>query len=161
MRAGLRTARLLAVLFLLAVIAGCAASPVYNRSRESQPHVSRPHGDQKSHSAPTGQDQRAKGEVFEGIASYYSDQFAGRPTASGDIFDPHAYTCAHKSLPFGTVLRVTLLETGKEVIVMVNDRGPFIPGRILDLSEEAARIIGLTEKGTGMVRIEILRKGKG
>jgi rare lipoprotein A len=87
-------------------------------------------------------------------ASYYGLKFNGRPTASGEIFDMYAMTCAHKKMPFGTKLRVTNPDNNKSVIVTVNDRGPFIRGRDLDLSFGAARKIGFVAKGVGRVRIE-------
>lgn len=82
------------------------------------------------------------GQVFSGYSSWYGNEFHGRPTASGEIFDQYAFTCAHRTLPMGTWLRVTFRD--RSVIVKVNDRGPFIEGRILDLSRGAAEAIGLT-----------------
>ncbi len=84
--------------------------------------------------------------VFEqtGTASWYGNRFHGRRTASGERYDMHAYTAAHKSLPFGTILRVTNLDNSKSVLVRVNDRGPFVRGRIIDLSRVAAKEIGVT-----------------
>jgi len=90
------------------------------------------------------------------MASWYGPEFHGRPTASGEIFNMYDLTCAHKTMPFGTRLRVTNPENGKSVIVTVNDRGPFVRGRDLDLSYGAARAIGLVEKGVGLVKIEYL-----
>jgi rare lipoprotein A len=101
--------------------------------------------------APTKYSPRGTGYV---TASYYGPKFNGRPTASGEIFDMHAMTCAHKKMPFGTKLRVTNPDNDKSVIVTVNDRGPFIRGRDLDLSFGAAREIGLIAKGVGKVKIE-------
>ncbi|MCK5832503.1 septal ring lytic transglycosylase RlpA family protein [bacterium] len=91
-----------------------------------------------------------------GIASYYADQFHGRPTSSGQIFDMNALTAAHRTLPLGTIVIVTLLETGKSVEVLVNDRGPFAKARVLDLSKAAAEKIGLFDRGTGLVSIRII-----
>ncbi len=88
------------------------------------------------------------------VASWYGPKFNGRPTSSGERYDMYAMTCAHKTLKFGTELRVTNPDNNKSVIVTVNDRGPFIRGRDLDLSYGAAQKIGLTEKGVGRVRIE-------
>ncbi len=88
------------------------------------------------------------------VASWYGPKFNGRPTSSGERYDMYAMTCAHKTLKFGTELRVTNPDNNKSVIVTVNDRGPFIRGRDLDLSYGAAEKIGLTEKGVGRVRIE-------
>lgn len=89
-------------------------------------------------------------------ASWYGEDFHGRPTSSGERYDMYGFTAAHKTMKFGTKLRVTNPDTDKSVEVIVNDRGPFIWGRDLDLSYGAAREIGLTEKGVGRVRIEYL-----
>lgn len=94
--------------------------------------------------------------VAHATASWYGPQFHGKLTASGERFDMNALTCAHKRLPFGTVLRVTYVKTGKSVRVVVNDRGPFVRGRDLDLSRAAARNIGLDADGVGRVRVEVL-----
>jgi len=91
-----------------------------------------------------------------GYASYYGSQWHGRTTANGERMNIHAMTAAHKTLPFHTQVRVTMLSTGASVIVRINDRGPFVKGRIIDLSDEAAKRIGLIEKGVAKVRIEVL-----
>ena len=91
-----------------------------------------------------------------GDASFYGEKYQGRKTANGEIFDMYGYTCAHKTLPFGTKLKVTYLKTNESVIVRVNDRGPFIGNRILDLTKQAATDIGLANDGVGKVKIEIL-----
>ncbi len=88
----------------------------------------------------------------EGRASYYANRFHGRKTASGEDFDRTDYTAAHRSLPFGTKVRVTNLANGRHVVVKINDRGPHTKGRIIDISQAAAREIGMT--GVGNVRIE-------
>lgn len=93
---------------------------------------------------------------FKGHISYYGPGFHGKPTASGEKYDQNDLTCAHKTLPFGTKLKVTLLKTGKSVIVRVNDRGPYIKGRTLDVSVKAAKEIGLTQQGVGEAQIEII-----
>lgn len=92
-----------------------------------------------------------------GMASYYGSKFHGRKTASGEIFNKWDYTCAHKKLPFGTKLKVTNLKNKKSVIVRINDRGPFIKGRIIDLSYAAAKKIKMIKQGTAKVKIEIVR----
>jgi rare lipoprotein A len=89
-----------------------------------------------------------------GIASWYGSEFHGRPTASGEIFNMYALTCAHKEFPFGTKLKVTSVSSNKTVECLVNDRGPFVSGRDIDLSYAAADQIGLVGKGTSTVRIE-------
>jgi len=92
----------------------------------------------------------------EGLASWYGGKFQGRRTANGEIFDTNEFTAAHKTLPFGTIVKVTSLESGKSTVVRINDRGPFIPGRIIDLSRAAAAAIGLAGKGVTKVRIEVI-----
>jgi len=98
--------------------------------------------------------------VTEGRASFYSDQLHGHKTASGETFNRTKLTAAHPSLPFGTWVRVTNLRNGKDVIVRINDRGPFVKGRIIDLSRGAAKEIGLIQAGTARVKLEALSSGK-
>jgi rare lipoprotein A len=104
-----------------------------------------------------GEASQASGDVEQGLASYYSDSLRGRPTASGARYDPAALTCAHRSLPFGTRLRVTELAHGRSVVVTVNDRGPIVRGRVVDLSRAAAAALGMLEAGVARVRLERLR----
>ncbi|MDR1626595.1 MAG: septal ring lytic transglycosylase RlpA family protein [Spirochaetia bacterium] len=92
----------------------------------------------------------------EGFASWYGGKFHGRKTANGEIFDTNKLTAAHKTLGFGTKVRVTESESGKSVIVRINDRGPFVENRIIDLSKAAADIIGLTARGVAKVKLEIV-----
>jgi rare lipoprotein A len=93
--------------------------------------------------------------VQEGEASYYSDKLDGNKTASGETYDKNALTAAHRSLPFGTRVKVTYLKTGKSVEVVINDRGPHAKNRIIDLSGAAAREIGLIKAGHGKIKLEI------
>ena len=93
------------------------------------------------------------GHSFAGMASFYGNE-SGSKTASGQRFNQNAMTCAHRSLPFGTKLRVT--HGGQSVVVTVNDRGPFVHGRVLDLSTAAARAVGLTSAGVGRVTAEVI-----
>ncbi len=93
---------------------------------------------------------------FRGEASWYGPGFAGRRTASGDVFDPADLTAAHRSLPFGTRVRVTDLATGASVEVRINDRGPFAPGRVIDLSRAAAERLGAIGRGVIDVRVDVL-----
>ncbi|OGB15317.1 MAG: hypothetical protein A2W72_01265 [Burkholderiales bacterium RIFCSPLOWO2_12_67_14] len=90
-------------------------------------------------------------EIERGMASWYGQKFQGRRTASGEPFDMHALTAAHKTLPFGTRVRVRHLGSGQEVVVRINDRGPFAKGRVIDLSRAAAAAIGLVQSGTAQV----------
>lgn len=110
--------------------------------------------------------ERVDAKVYTetGQASWYGggdDGFAGQPTANGETFDPGELTCAHRTLPFGTPIEVKNLETGKRAILRVNDRGPFIRGRMLDVSERAAKVLGMHGRGTARVRIRSVdTKGK-
>lgn len=106
--------------------------------------------------ATPGADEPAHRALGSGVASYYGTELAGNPTASGERFDPGGLTAAHRTLPFGTMLEVTHVETGASVVVRVNDRGPFHRTRVLDLSHEAARRIGLDRAGTGRVEIAVV-----
>ena len=98
----------------------------------------------------------APGHTQLGVASYYADRFHGRKTASGERYDRTAYTAAHRHLPLGTRVRVTDLKSGNSVKVTVNDRGPYVKGRIIDLSRKAAGALGMTKRGLAKVRIEVL-----
>lgn len=91
-----------------------------------------------------------------GIASYYHDRFHGRKTASGTTYNKSALSAAHKSLPLGSKVKVTDSRTGRSVVVKINDRGPYVKGRVIDLSRAAAQEIGLTKKGLAKVKIEVL-----
>ena len=93
---------------------------------------------------------------FVGGASWYGPGFAGRRTASGEVFDPSDLTAAHRTLPFGTRVRVIDLETGAAVEVRINDRGPFLPGRVIDLSRAAAEALNAVGRGVIDVRVDIL-----
>jgi len=99
-------------------------------------------------------------EVGRGLASWYGPRFHGRRTASGEKFDMHALTAAHPSLPFGSIVRVENPETGRSVDVRINDRGPHIKQRIIDLSRAAARALGLLDsgRGTNAVVLKLLKR---
>ncbi|MDD4355703.1 MAG: septal ring lytic transglycosylase RlpA family protein [Smithellaceae bacterium] len=100
----------------------------------------------------------AKGFHERGTASWYGSDFHGKRTANGEIYDMDSMTAAHKTLPLGTLVRVSNLENNKEVDVRINDRGPFVQGRIIDLSREAAKRIGMMDSGTA--RVEIVAIGQ-
>lgn len=96
---------------------------------------------------------------FRGEASYYSDALAGNSTASGEPYRPAALTAAHRSLPFASVVRVVREDTGQAVVVRINDRGPFVRGRVIDLSRAAAETLDLLRRGVVRVRVEVLEYG--
>jgi len=94
-----------------------------------------------------------------GIASYYGKKFHKKRTANGEIFNMYKVSAAHKSYPLGTKVRVTNLENGKSIKLVINDRGPFVKGRIIDLSYKAARKLDFVNQGTAKVRIDVIRLG--
>jgi len=96
------------------------------------------------------------GDVFGGVASWYGDDFHGKQTSSGEAYDMYAMTAAHKTLPMNTVVRVTNTQTNAQTIVRINDRGPFVETRIIDLSYAAAQQIGVDKSGTAPVTLEVL-----
>ncbi len=100
-------------------------------------------------------------QVQEGKASYYADKFEGRLTANGEKYKHSKLTAAHKTLPFGTVLKVTNIKNNKSVEVRVNDRGPFVAGRVIDLSRSAAEQLGFINDGLAEVKIEVVDAGDG
>ncbi|ROL55758.1 septal ring lytic transglycosylase RlpA family protein [Bacteroidetes/Chlorobi group bacterium Naka2016] len=125
----------LLLLALILLLSSCSSTVFYTRSNNQSEKFS-------------------KNFVEEGLASYYSDEFVGRTTANGEIYNPVLLTAAHRSLPFGTKVKVTNLKNGREVIVIINDRGPFVQGRIIDLSKQAAKILNFLQEGIVRVRIE-------
>jgi rare lipoprotein A len=129
-----------AVLVSILLTAACAhrgAAPVSTRPKPPSPQVE-------------------DGWTEKGIASWYGEPYHGRRTASGEVYDMHAMTAAHKTLPFGTVVKVDRRDTGADVKVRINDRGPFIEGRIIDLSYAAAQVIGLDIDGVAPVKIKVV-----
>ncbi len=96
----------------------------------------------------------------KGKASYYANKFEGRKTASGEVYHANKKTAAHKTLPFGTMVKVTNLDNNKSVVVRINDRGPFVKGRIIDLSKSAAKQIDGIKAGIMHVKIEVLKDKK-
>jgi rare lipoprotein A len=104
---------------------------------------------------------RKEGREEIGIASWYGPGFQGKKTANGERYDMRKMTAAHKTLPFDTLVRVTNLENGHQAKVRINDRGPFVRGRIIDLSRKAARTLYMYKKGTARVKVEVLKWGDG
>lgn len=134
MRAFLASLACVAVL-----LSGCAAGNAKIASRKGYVRFPEKHY--------TSGEKAEIGLKIRGEASYYGPGFHGKQTASGEIFDQEDYTCAHKSLPFGTKLKVVRIDNGSNVVVRMNDRGPYVDGRILDLSVAAGKKIGLDKVG--------------
>lgn len=133
-------------------LASCG--PTYDKAR-----IREPDGDlitDRVAKAPDG-----KKHELSGGASWYGKKFHGRTTACGEPYDMYAFTAAHKTLPFHTVVRVTEPESNKSVVVRINDRGPYHGGRIIDLSFAAATDLGLVRKGVQHVELEVLQWGDG
>jgi rare lipoprotein A len=145
-----RTAERFIVFLALTALAACAQSPAV--TSKSELHFV---GHQTSRErSPVGDNHVAKLVVPSyGLASFYDE---GTQTANGENFDPQALTAAHPSLPFGTKLRVTNGTTGRSVVVRVNDRGPFVPGRIVDVSHSAAEALGMIDRGTAKVKVDVV-----
>lgn len=115
----------------------------------------RPGYDRDMGQYPEATEARPAGYEETGIISFYADKFHGRKTASGARFDKNAFTAAHRTLPFGTKLEVTNVATGASVLVEVNDRGPFSRNRILDVSQAAARKLGMIGRGTIEAKVAV------
>ena len=112
-------------------------------------------------SLPMSASARVKqGYTQKGVASYYHDSLHGRKTASGEVYNKRILSAAHKSLPLGTKVRVTKASSGKSIVVKINDRGPFVKGRIIDLSRRAARRLGIIGSGVAKVEVEVLNVPK-
>ena len=162
--------RLFAVTVMAAALAACAQSTVSNKSelRTANPSPSLESNRTASkvtdrhvavkprkHS-PFGTDgQTAKTQLASyGVASFYSEE---QQTANGEKFNPSELTAAHPTLPFGSRLRVTNLATGRSVVVRVNDRGPFVPGRVVDVSYSAAETLGIVHRGIAKVKLDVVQ----
>ena len=172
-----RCARFFAPSLLMAVLAGCAtplAGPV-PAGAATAPLPVVPHGpaipptrNGDTLADPTGSaaaersvdgarspdgSRDSAGVLDKGLASWYGSKFHGRRTASGERYDRHAFTAAHRTLPFGTRVRVRSVVTGKEVVVRINDRGPFKRSRVIDLSQAAFNALGLQDRGVTQVEL--------
>ena len=162
--------RLFAVTMVAAALAACAQSTVSNKSelRTASPSSSLESNRTASnvtdrhvavkprkHSPIATDRQTAKTQLASyGVASFYSEE---QQTANGEKFNPNELTAAHPTLPFGSRLRVTNLATGRSVVVRVNDRGPFVPGRVVDVSYSAAETLGIVHRGIAKVKLDVVQ----
>jgi rare lipoprotein A len=144
-----RMAHGLAVLFLIASL-GAAQRPTSSESGQTRKAL------ESSAVATTAVKQVHVRPYQVGTASWYGDYFEGRPTASGEPYNMYDLTAAHPTLPLGTFVRVTNLHNGRSVIVRVNDRGPVVPGRIIDVSYNTARVLKFSGKGLQRVRLDVV-----
>jgi rare lipoprotein A len=136
----MRPATTLHLLLLSSLALGCAASPRFVIREEEE-------------------STDAASFLQDGVASYYAEEFHGRKTSNGETYDMNQLTAAHPTLPFGTIVKVTNMENGKSVVVRINDRGPFLKDRVIDLSRAAAEKIGMIGPGTAAVHLEVLEWG--
>ncbi|MCD6307758.1 MAG: septal ring lytic transglycosylase RlpA family protein [Candidatus Latescibacteria bacterium] len=154
----MKTAEALIVLIVLA--SACTPSPRYTVGVSGKPGKQPAGGEGAAPASPpvkTDSYKPPRGTKIRGFASYYAEDFHGKKTSNGEVFDMNGLTAAHKTLPFNTWIEVTNLANGRKVIVRINDRGPFVEGRILDLSLGAAKELHMLDKGVQEVEIEILR----
>ena len=126
---------------LLTILVGCGTAVRYTSTKKSNQT-----------------NENEKESTLGGYASYYADEFHGRKTANGETFDMNALTAAHRTLPFGTKVKVKNTKNNKTVVVRINDRGPFKDNRIIDLSLAAAKQLGMVDTGTVWVELEILER---
>lgn len=151
---------------VLCLVAGCASRPRYrtdpppNRPAPGEEEPAREKAGRNGNPSKLKKPIPTHGAYQVGMASYYAHEFHGRPTANGEIFDMNGLSAAHRELPLGTYIRVIHLGNGRKVVVKVNDRGPFIQGRILDLSLGAARHLDMIGEGVAEVKIEIVKKAE-
>lgn len=141
------------IVILIVFLAGCSTGSLYqtNGIPKKKQH-------KKFNSSEQAYTTKVKKDyVLYFVCSYYGKKFHGRQTANGEVFDMNKFTCAHKTLAFGTILRVTNEDNGKSVVVRVNDRGPFVKGRQLDLSYAAAKEIDLIPAGVKKLMIEVIQ----
>ena len=157
-------------LFALIIILSCVASPRYSSNPDQKSTENKVKKTTKSTSKFSSNNNRRyssnsnskiRGDIITGVASWYGPNFHGKLTANGEVFDQYGVTAAHKTLPLGTVVRVTNLDNGKTIILRINDRGPYVGDRVLDCSYGAATKLDFMEKGTANVEIRIIELGDG
>ena len=159
--------RLILISALVLALGGCSHRPA-RVAVSPAPPVEGPAATQPASTAAPGSDNDSASQLGisantkpllteTGIASWYGAPYHNRRGSNGEIYDMHAMTAAHRTLPLGSVVRVTSLDTQQSAIVRITDRGPFIEGRVIDLSRAAAENIGLVRRGTGRVRLEVLK----
>ncbi len=142
----------------------CTPAPRYKAGKSSFPAKQKkenPKKEKKNSKSKGKSSYNPKKTKYRGISSYYGPKFHGKLTANGEIFDMYGVSAAHKEFPFNTVVRVTNEKNGKSLLIRINDRGPYIAGRILDCSFGAAKKLGFVGEGTAKVKIEVLEWGDG
>ena len=139
---------------IFTLLSNCTSSPRYSRSNGlMNKNISK-----ESKKKGGGSKVRHR-KIIKGISSFYAEDFHGKLTANGEVYDMYGLTAAHKTMPLNTICRVTNLENDKSLILRINDRGPYIKGRILDCSYGAAKKLDFINQGTTMVKIEVIEWG--
>ena len=135
----------------------CSNAPRYYKSDNT--NVNRP----SKKVSKSGKENKSKGhrKIIKGISSFYAEDFHGKLTANGEVYDMYGLTAAHKTMPLNTICRVTNLENNKSLILRINDRGPYIEGRMLDCSYGAAKKLDFIKQGTAKVQVDIIEWGDG
>lgn len=146
-----RQIKILGTVAAVLVLAACSSSP--DTSAGAKRQTGHPYSVNGAINVP----REEPGYAAVGIASWYGKRYHGRRTASGEIFDMNSATAAHPTLPFGTRVRVTNLENGRSAVLKINDRGPFVRRRIIDVSRSAARALGFVQQGTARVRVRLVQ----
>lgn len=159
------------IILILILIIGCTSFPRYKSShsssrsyssRSSRSYIKKQQSSpiKKSKLIPVTKNPKLSyRQSWHGTASYYGKKFHGKKTANGEIYNMYAFTAAHKTLPLGTMVKVTNIANKKSIIVKINDRGPYIQGRIIDLSYAAAKKLDYVGNGTAEVKIKVLKFG--
>lgn len=155
-RRGTHTAVMLALAGLMSSVPVYAAEAPAGERIESLTEVVATLDESITIADPVVAEEKVYQAIGQGTASYYGRELAGNRTASGERFNPHGFTAAHRTLPLGTKLRVTNVANGRSVIVRVNDRGPFVGKRLIDVSLGAAQEIQMVRSGTAQVRLELV-----
>ena len=143
-------------IIIIAMLTSCSNSPRY-RTGPTKPSST---NKGKAPSLKTSSNVKNR-KVMTGVSSFYAEDFHGKLTANGEVYDMYGLTAAHKTLPLNTIVRVTNLENNKSLILRINDRGPYVKGRILDCSYGAAKKLEFVNEGTAKVKIEVIEWGDG
>jgi rare lipoprotein A len=134
---------------------GCSSTPRYTTKEEADKHKNENNKEEELENSEKSKTSFTQ----EGLDSFYGDEFHGKRTANGEIFDKNKLSAAHRTLPLGTIAMVTNLKNDKKVRVRINDRGPFVSGRILDVSQRAAQELDFIKEGTTRIRLEVIKLG--
>lgn len=143
------------------IIYGCSSSPRYSTGSTKATSPRSKKSSKKISSVKSDKKRQKHRKIMNGVSSFYAEDFHGKLTANGEVYDMYGVTAAHKTLPLNTVCRVTNVENDKSLILRINDRGPYIAGRILDCSYGAAKKLDFINQGTTKVKIEVIEWGDG